>query len=221
MADSANESSLELLPGGQVNVGINPAEVDETDQAILDLVKEGYTKATACKILGISKYNLKKRIQKLQNESAVILEYRALQNIELTKIQQKILESITDDKIEEASLKDLALAFKILKDAELNSGDDENKQVKGLVGYLIELEKQQLAARSNSLGLPPKSNENENENENEMIIEGEISEVEKYEKEKIIEDNELLGEFGIKKFIDEPDIPITEVKTEVKTETEI
>lgn len=217
MADSANESSLELLPGGQVNVGINPAEVDETDQAILDLVKEGYTKATACKILGISKYNLKKRIQKLQNESAVILEYRALQNIELTKIQQKILENITDDKIEEASLKDLALAFKILKDAELNSGDDENKQVKGLVGYLIELEKQQLAARSNSLGLPPKSSENENE----MIIEGEFSEVEKYEKEKIIEDNELLGEFGIKKFIDEPDIPITEVKTEVKTETEI
>jgi hypothetical protein len=60
-------------------------------------------------------------------------------------LQARILEAITPGKIEEASLKDLVLSFKILKDKETEIENPETGEIKGLVAYLIELEKRELA----------------------------------------------------------------------------
>ena len=51
--------------------------------------------------------------------------------------------AITPEKIHAASLKDLVSCFKILKDKELNI-EGKPSEIKGLVGYLVELEKKEF-----------------------------------------------------------------------------
>jgi len=171
-------------------------DADGINYALLDLIEQGYSKKAACQILGISNYNLKKRIKTIQDESAIILQYRPLQSLQLTALQGKILENITDDKIEEASLKDLVIAFKVLKDAELgNEEDPENRSMKGLVGYLIELEKREIALK----------NQVADEQKEKEIIDGEFTNVNVSETNETDDDIELaeLRKNDLSKFRDE------------------
>jgi hypothetical protein len=90
--------------------------------------------------LDITPPTLSKRIAELQKEQGVLLQYRPLQSLQLTKLQAAVLERITPEKIADAPLRDLILAYKILKDKELVI-EGKPSDIKGLVGYLIELEK--------------------------------------------------------------------------------
>lgn len=94
--------------------------------------------------LGISIPTLNKRITEIRDKQGVLLRYRELQSLQLTAIQARILEHITPEKIAEAPLRDLILAFKILKDKE-QVIEGKPSEIKGLVGYLIELEKKESA----------------------------------------------------------------------------
>lgn len=71
------------------------------------------------------------------------MKYRALQSLQLTELQARVLEAITPGKINEAPLKDLITCFKILKDKELVI-EGKPSEIKGLVGYLVELEKKEF-----------------------------------------------------------------------------
>jgi hypothetical protein len=82
--------------------------------------------------------------QGFSQTQGLILKYRALQSIQLTELQCRVLEAITPEKINEAPLKDLVGAYKILKDKELIT-DGKPTEIKGLVAYLVAMEKQELA----------------------------------------------------------------------------
>ena len=94
--------------------------------------------------LGISKPTLAKMIAQIRDKQGILLRYRELQSLQLTAIQARILEHITPEKIGEANLRDLVLAFKILKDKE-QVIEGKPSEIRGLVGYLIELEKKESA----------------------------------------------------------------------------
>ena len=125
--------------------------MDTTDQtdidlntAILhDLLSKGTSKSAVAKDLGISVHNLNRNIKELRESQGVLLEYRDLQNLKLTSIQAQILDSITPEKIESASLVELVSAFKVLKDKELVI-TGKATSITGLVGYLVQLEKEEL-----------------------------------------------------------------------------
>lgn len=101
-------------------------------------------KTAIADMFGISTITLSKRIADIQSKQQVLLQYRALQSLQLTELQARVLEAITPEKIENADLKDLVLAYKILKDKELVV-DGKPNEIKGLVSYLIQLEKEQVA----------------------------------------------------------------------------
>jgi len=63
------------------------------------------------------------------------------QTVQLTELQLRVLEAITPEKIEDASLLDLAKAFKILKEAELGIKGGPFK-ITGLLGYLLKIERE-------------------------------------------------------------------------------
>jgi DNA-binding Lrp family transcriptional regulator len=111
---------------------------------LLDVVQKGIPQKEAAESLGVSIPTLQKRIADITEKQGIILKYRELQNIQLTSIQARILEAITPDKINEAPLRDLVLAFKILKDKELTM-TGRPSEIKGLVGYLVEIEKREAA----------------------------------------------------------------------------
>ena len=113
-------------------------------ETILDLQEMGLTQQQSSKELGICRQTLSKRIADIQEKQGLLLQYRSLQSLQLTELQARVLEAITPEKIDAATLKDLVLCFKILKDKELNI-EGKPSDIKGLVAYLIEIEKEEAA----------------------------------------------------------------------------
>jgi hypothetical protein len=81
-------------------------------------------------------------IAEIQVEQRILLKYRSIQSLQLTSLQARVLEAITPEKIESASLPELLKAFKILKDIEFKITQEPFK-LTGLVAYLAEIEKSQ------------------------------------------------------------------------------
>ena len=111
---------------------------------LYDLLEAGVSSKHIAQELGVSTPTLSKRIADIQQRQGLLLQYRSVQALHLTSLQAQILEAISPDKIEEASLKDLVLCYKVLKDKELTV-DGKPSEIKGLVSYLIHIEKVQLA----------------------------------------------------------------------------
>lgn len=130
-------------------------------ETLFHLASMGLNQKEMAEEIGVSVPTLAKRIAKLSEEHGIIAKYRTLQSLELTKLQAKILENITEEKITEAGLGDLVRAFKILKDKEFMV-EGKPTEIKGLVAHLIHLEEQNLAL----LDAP--------EVEDAEIIEGEV-----------------------------------------------
>jgi hypothetical protein len=114
---------------------------------LYDALQAGVARKELAQILGISTPTLSARIADLQQKQGLLLQYRNIQALQLTELQARILESITPDKIEEAPLKDLVLCYKVLKDKELVT-EGKPSEIKGLVSYLVHLEKEQLACEA-------------------------------------------------------------------------
>jgi len=118
------------------------AKIDE--QALMDLLERDLPQKEAARELGISIPTLAKRMADIREKQGILLKYRDLQSLHLTELQARVLEAITPEKINEASLRDLVLSYKILKDKELNI-DGKPSEIKGLVAYLVEIEKREMA----------------------------------------------------------------------------
>ena len=115
-------------------------------EKLLDMLEQGFSPPEIAKQTGATPPTIRNRIAKLQQEQGVLLQYRSLENLRLTELQHAVLEAITPDKIAEAPLRDLVQAFKILKEKELVMTGNPT-EIKGLVGYLVQLEKEELAAK--------------------------------------------------------------------------
>lgn len=118
-------------------------EVDFNLDVAFDLIEKGASKSEIAGELGVSVSELSSKLINLRERHGILTEYRTLQTMQLTELQFKVLASITDDKIAEAPLRDLVYAFKTLKDKEL-IGEGKPTEIKGLVAYLIEMEKQEV-----------------------------------------------------------------------------
>ena len=132
-------------------------------EMLLDMQEMGLTQGQASTELGISSQTLSKRIADVQSKQSLLLQYRSLQSLQLTELQARILEAITPGKIEEACMKDLVLAFKILKDKE-QVIEGKPSEIKGLVSYLIKMEEEEIALK-------------------EPVLEGDIAEIKEVTKE--------------------------------------
>ena len=123
-------------------MGRTKMELDE--DVVYDLISRGVSLKEMAPELGISVPTLSARIADIQAKQGLLLQYRAIQNLQLTELQARCLEAITPEKIEEAPLKDLIVAYKILKDKELvDTGRPTD--IKGLMHYLIQMEKEEMA----------------------------------------------------------------------------
>ena len=121
-----------------------PAKIEIDTEMLMDLQEMGLTQKEAAGELGICTQTLSKRIADVQKKQGLLLQYRSLQSLQLTELQARILEAITPEKIEQAGLKDLVLAFKILKDKE-QVIEGKPSEIKGLVAYLIKIEEEEAA----------------------------------------------------------------------------
>jgi len=126
--------------------------LDIDTDVLLDFGDMGLTIKEQADEIGCSPQTISNRIAKIQQEQGILMKYRPLQSLQLTSIQAKILEAITPDKIEQAPLRDLVFAFKILKDKE-QVLEGKPTDIKGLVGYLIKIEKEELALNAKEVDI--------------------------------------------------------------------
>ena len=117
--------------------------IDVDPEVLWNLGMKGLTQQQASCELGISPSTLSRRLADIQTKQGLLMKYRALQSLQLTELQARVLEAITPEKINESSLRDLIQCFKILKDKELTI-EGKPSEIKGLVGYLVEMEKKEF-----------------------------------------------------------------------------
>jgi hypothetical protein len=119
------------------------SDMDLNTEILHDLLSKGTPKKHVAQELGISVHALNRTITELTESQGLLLKYKELQNLQLTSLQAKVLAAITPEKIESASLIELVSAFRVLKDKELVITGKANN-ITGIVGYLIELEKEEM-----------------------------------------------------------------------------
>lgn len=120
---------------------IDTSETALNTEILHDLLSKGVPRKSIAQDMGISVHTLNKTIAELQQGQGLLLKYRELQHLQLTGLQAKVLDAITPEKIEAASLIELVSAFKVLKDKELVI-QGKASSITGLVGYLVQLEKE-------------------------------------------------------------------------------
>ena len=123
-----------------------PKKVDLSVEMLLDLTERNLTQAEMSEITGISIPTLQKRLSDLQDKQGLLLKARDLRNLRLTELQMMVLDAITPEKIANAELRDLMLAFKVLSDRE-NLEIGKPTEIKGLVSYLVQIEKEKIAGK--------------------------------------------------------------------------
>ena len=121
--------------------------IDLDSETLYDLATRGLNQKEIAEEMGVSVPTLAKRITDIQSKQGILMKYRSLQSLQLTEIQARVIEAITPEKIEDAPLRDLVVAYKILKDKELVV-EGKPSDIKGLVGFLVALEKEEAALNS-------------------------------------------------------------------------
>lgn len=173
-------------------------------EELLDLRERGLTTTEIAEVFGVSRQTVSARISELQRSQGVLLKYREVKGLHLTQLQARILEAITPEKIDNAPLRDLVYAYKVLADSEV-TGEDGREKMGGLLGYLVQMEKERIGVTvtiSNETKCKEKENEKENESPEALDVdfvvqneeqEGEFypipKEVKEEEEEKMEEDD--------------------------------
>jgi transcriptional regulator with XRE-family HTH domain len=124
-----------------------PKKVDLSVETLLDLAERNLTQAEMSEITGVSIPTLTKRLNDLQEKQGLLLKARDMRNLRLTELQMMVLDAMTPEKIAAADIKDLAVVFKVLADRE-NVDIGKPTEIKGLVSYLVQIEKEQVAMKT-------------------------------------------------------------------------
>jgi DNA-binding Lrp family transcriptional regulator len=111
-------------------------------QVVLELRSQGKSIDEISREVGVSTATLSRRIAEIQDEQGILTKYRQLQGLHLTQLRFKILEAITPEKFQNATLLELLKCYEILLKTELAIQGKDSYKIKGLVGYLMEMEKE-------------------------------------------------------------------------------
>jgi hypothetical protein len=106
-----------------------------------DLLMEQVPRKEICRAVGVSAPTLRKIIANAEDKRTLLDQYKTLRNLHLTEIEVAVLQAISPDKIESASLKELMYAYKVLRSKEYDEQQEGKDDIKGLVAHLLHLER--------------------------------------------------------------------------------
>lgn len=109
--------------------------------ALIELRKQGSSIEEISEKFEVSTATVSRRLADLRFNQGLLTKYRELQGLDLTLYKAKILEAITPEKIANASLGELAMAFKVISDLELKIQEQSGPKPVGLIAHIIEAEK--------------------------------------------------------------------------------
>ena len=122
-------------------MGRKPKDIDI--DLMLSLITDGMSTKEVADTLGVSIPTINARVETLQKQEASLLAYDKVHHLDLIAVQQKLITGVTDEKIAEAPLGQIAQAYGVFnKASQLAQG--KPTEIHGLMGYLLHLEKEDI-----------------------------------------------------------------------------
>lgn len=110
---------------------------------MLSLLADGMSRKDTAAALDISPVTLDAAIERLKKEESSLLAYSKVHYLDLISVQQRLVSGVTDEKILDAPLGQIAQAYGVFNKAEqLVQG--RPTEIHGLMGYLLKLEKEDI-----------------------------------------------------------------------------
>lgn len=122
-------------------MGRPPKDVDT--ELMVSLLSMGMTKADVAGIMGVTSPTIEARINDLRKEENALLAYDKCRYLDLISVQQRLVAGVTDAKIEEAPLGQIAQAFGVFNKAEMLV-QGKPTEIHGLMGFLLQLDKEDV-----------------------------------------------------------------------------
>jgi DNA-binding XRE family transcriptional regulator len=113
-----------------------------TPEELNQLQELGLSQEDIAMVIDISPLAVNKLIERARAKEEVLAEYSGVQWTQLSELQIRILSSVTQENINNASLRDKIVAFKVLKDIETAISPRGKDRSKGLLAYLILLQEE-------------------------------------------------------------------------------
>jgi DNA-binding MarR family transcriptional regulator len=126
-------------------VGRPKLQID--DNTVLEMRSQGKHIKEISQEFGVSTATLSRRIAELKYMKHLWTKFRELQGLQLTELQYRVLEAITPEKIDKASLLDLVKCLYILHKAQMLTTGKDSK-IHGLLDYLLEIEREENRHRN-------------------------------------------------------------------------
>jgi len=113
-------------------------------ELMLDLIASGMSRKEIAEVMGVSPPTISNKIEELRREENQLLAYDKVHYLDLIGVKQRLIAGVTDDKILEAPLGQIAQAYGVFaKSEQLIQG--RPTEIHGLMGYLLHLEKEDIA----------------------------------------------------------------------------
>ena len=117
---------------------------------VLDLLGDGMSRKDVAEVLGVSPPTISNRIEQLRKEESGLLAYDKVHYLDLISVKQKLVGGVTDSKIKDAPLGQIAQVYGVFSKMEqLIQG--RPTEIHGLMGYLLHLEKEDIEAKQKTL----------------------------------------------------------------------
>jgi len=116
---------------------------------MLDMLSDGMSRKDTAAALGIAPQTLDARVEQLRKSESSLLAYDKSHYLDLIAVKQRLVAGVTDEKIEEAPLGQIAQAYgTFAKMEQLIQG--RPTEIYGLMGYLLHLEKEDIAKKNDN-----------------------------------------------------------------------
>jgi hypothetical protein len=113
-----------------------------TPEEVKQLEELGLSTTEIAEVVEHSPTTIAKIIERAKTIEDVLSEYSGIQWTQLSELQIKLLGAVTQSKIDNASLREIVVAFKVLKDVEIGISPRGKDRSKGLLAYLVLLQEE-------------------------------------------------------------------------------
>ena len=122
-------------------MGRKPKDIDI--DLMLSMLTDGMSTADVADTLGVTVPTINARVEQLKKAESALLAYDKSHYLDLIAVKQKLVAGVTEAKITEAPLGQIAQAYGVFSKMEqLIQG--RPTEIHGLMGYLLHLEKEDI-----------------------------------------------------------------------------
>lgn len=124
------------------------------EDLLLELLSSGMTDAEIGDALNVCTLTVHRRIEEIKKNERPLMAYDKVRHLDLISVQQRLIQGVTDEKIADAPLGQIAQAYGVFDKAkQLATGGPT--EIQGLMGYLMVMEEEERKSTEEPIDVTP------------------------------------------------------------------